>query len=267
MALPFGQLSFPEMYEQELVAPLFRPWAEPLLDAAALSPGQRVLDVACGTGIVARLAKARVQGGTVVGVDMSAPMLAVARRVAPEVDWREGDAGALPLLDGERFDALLCQQGLQFFADKPAAVREMARALLPDGRLAVSVWRALDEAPLLAELHRLAERRLGAIVDRRHAFGDAAALGSLLRAAGFAEVGVRPVTLRIRFAGSRAFLRMNAMALLGMSAGAARLGEGERAALLAALEDDAAAMAARCLVNGALEFDIAANLAIARAVR
>jgi len=268
MALPFGRLSFPEMYERELVEPLFRPWVAPLLDDAALRTGQRVLDVACGTGIVARLARTRVgAAGAVVGVDVSAPMLAVARRVAPEMDWREGDAGALPLRDGERFDAVLCQQGLQFFADKPGALREMARALAAGGRLAVSVWRSLDEAPLLAELHRLAERRLGPIVDRRHAFGDAAALGSLLREAGFQEVAVRPMKLRIRFADLRVFVRMNAMALVGMCPGAARLGEDERAALLTALEEEGAGAAARRLVDGALEFDLSANLASANAMR
>ena len=268
MALPFGQLSFPEMYERELVGPLFRPWVEPLLDDVAPRAGERVLDVACGTGIVARLARTRVgAAGAVVGVDVSTAMLAVARRIAPELDWREGDAGALPLRDGERFDAVLCQQGLQFFSDRPAALREMARALAPGGRLAVSVWRSLDESPFLAELHRLAERCLGPIVDRRHAFGDAGALGSLLREAGFQEVAVRPMKLRIRFADPRVFLRMNAMALVGMSPDAARLGEGERAALLTALGEEGAGVAARRLVDGALEFDISANLASANAMR
>src|SRR5690348_11180588 len=102
---PMKQASFPEMYERWLVGPLFRPWAEATLEEVKLSPGERVLDIACGTGIVARVARARLgDGGHVVGVDVSPDMLAVARAVAPSIDWREGNAGALPLHEGEQFD-------------------------------------------------------------------------------------------------------------------------------------------------------------------
>ena len=118
MALPeyaMNASSFPQMYEQWLVGPLFRPYAEVLVERARLTPADRVLDVACGTGIVARLAAQRIgDNGLVVGVDISPQMLAVARTVAPEIDWREGDVSALPVADGERFDVVLCQQGLQF---------------------------------------------------------------------------------------------------------------------------------------------------------
>ncbi|MCO5108730.1 MAG: class I SAM-dependent methyltransferase [Burkholderiaceae bacterium] len=116
--------SFPETYERCLVGPLFRPWAETILDDVDLAPGDRVLDVACGTGIVARLARERLgEAGRVVGVDISPAMLAVARTAAPAIDWREGDACALPLRDAEKFDVVVCQQGLQFFPDKPAGAR------------------------------------------------------------------------------------------------------------------------------------------------
>src|SRR5687767_12566054 len=118
-AYAMGQASFPEMYERLLVGPLFRPFAELTVERAQLRAGDRVLDVACGTGIVARLAKNRVgDGGTVVGVDLSPPMIAVARSIEPSVEWREGDACALPVRDPERFDVVMCQQGLQFFPDK-----------------------------------------------------------------------------------------------------------------------------------------------------
>ena len=92
MTLPFAQVSFPEIYEQELVGPLFRPWAELILDDVELAAGDRVLDVACGTGIVARLAKERLgEAGRVVGVDLSPAMLAVARGLAAGIDWRQGE--------------------------------------------------------------------------------------------------------------------------------------------------------------------------------
>lgn len=255
------------MYERWLVPPLFAPWAKALLDAALPAPGRAVLDVACGTGIVARCARERIGAGSrLVGVDSSAAMLAVAREAAPDVEWRQGDAAALPLREGEHFDLVVCQQGLQFFADKPAALREMKRALAPGGRLAASVWRGLDEAPLLAKLHGLAERRLGPIVDRRHAFADPGALEALLREAGLRELSVQPMRLRMRFPEPRNFLRMNALALLAMAPGGAQLGDDERARRLAELEEDAVRLAAREEVNGVLEFDLCANLALARAV-
>jgi SAM-dependent methyltransferase len=100
----FTQLSFPELYEQALVGPLFQPWVDPLLGEVELRSGDRVLDIACGTGIVARFVKERLDAqGLVVGVDMYPQMLAVARRIAPIIDWRQGDVGALPLREGERF--------------------------------------------------------------------------------------------------------------------------------------------------------------------
>src|SRR5437016_12184300 len=118
MSLPscaMKQASFPEMYGHWLVGPLFLPWAEMTLDEVRLSPDDRVLDIACGTGIVARVAKERLgDAGYVVGIDISPDMLAVARAVAPSIDWREGNASALPLHDGEQFDVVVCQQGLQF---------------------------------------------------------------------------------------------------------------------------------------------------------
>jgi SAM-dependent methyltransferase len=96
MTLPFAQLSFPGIYERALVGPLFRPFASQLLDALAPTTGEALLDVACGTGITARLAKSRVGGGRVVGVDVNPGMLAVARSIDPSIDWREGDGDLSP---------------------------------------------------------------------------------------------------------------------------------------------------------------------------
>ena len=164
MTLPsyaMNQVSFPEMYERWLVGPLFRPWAELTLDELKLSPGDRLLDIACGTGIVARVAKQRLgDTGQVVGVDVSSDMLAVARNVAPDIDWREGNAASLPLNEGEQFDIVVCQQGLQFFTDKTAAIAQMRRALAEHGRLAVATWRSDEEMHFLRELRRVAEHHL-----------------------------------------------------------------------------------------------------------
>src|SRR5699024_8492706 len=105
---------------------------------------------------------------------------------------------------------------------RPAAAREMRRALAPGGRLAVSTWRPLGEAPVFRETHRIAERHLGPIVDQRHALGDDRELARLLEQAGFDEVRCRTVTKTLRFADAATFARLNAMALVGMSGAAKR---------------------------------------------
>jgi ubiquinone/menaquinone biosynthesis C-methylase UbiE len=262
MALPFAQTSFPEMYEQELVGPLFRPWVEPMLEEVHLAAGERVLDVACGTGIVARLAKERVgDAGRVVGVDLSPAMLAVARRVAPGIEWREGDAGALPIQGDERFDVVLCQQGLQFFPDRLAALQQARRALAPRGRVAVSTWRPDEEIPLGRELRRVAERHLGPIADRRHGFGEPGPLEALLRDAGFREVRSKTLTRTIRFKDGSVFVRLNAMALLGMSAGAKEMSDDERGRVLAAVVRDSADVARPYADGAGLAFELSTNLA------
>ncbi|MBG0567696.1 class I SAM-dependent methyltransferase [Actinoplanes aureus] len=122
-----------DFYESTFVPALFGEWARRLVEAAGVRPGERVLDVACGTGIVARTAADRA--GTTVGVDRSDAMLAVARRIRPDLRWEPGDAHALPFGD-RAFDVALSQAALMFFADRVAALREMGRVA---GRVAVQV--------------------------------------------------------------------------------------------------------------------------------
>ena len=242
MNIPFQKLSFPEIYEQALVQPLFRPFAEMTLDAVSPQTGDSVLDVACGTGIVARLARERVGSSAVVGVDVSAPMLAQAARIAPEIDWREGNAQALPVSEKETFDIVVCQQGLQFFPDRLQAAREMRRVLRPGGRVGVSTWRPDEELPVLLALRRVAERQVGKIDDRRHSFGDPGQLEVLLGEAGFADVRSQVVSHLVRFEDGNVFVRLNAMALVGMSEGAKELTDARRAELVEAMSADSAAL-------------------------
>jgi ubiquinone/menaquinone biosynthesis C-methylase UbiE len=265
MSLPFAQSSFPEIFEQALVGPLFRPWAGPLLDDVELAPDDRVLDIACGTGIVARCARERLDGtGKVVGVDVNAGMLAVARRVVPEIEWREGDAGALPLEPGEQFDAVVCQQGFQFFADRAAAAAEMHRALKSGGRLALSTWRPDDEIPFGRELRQVAERHLGPIADRRHCFGEAAPIEALLRAAGFRNLQSKTFTLPIRFDDGSVFVRLNAMALVGMSAGGKAFDDAERDRVISAIVRDSANVTRRYSDERGLVFELRTNVTTGR---
>lgn len=267
MSLPkyaMSQASFPEMYERALVGPLFRPWAEHLLERAALEPGARVLDVACGTGIVARLAKQRVGAARVAGVDLSPQMLEVARTIAPAVEWREANAGALPFEDAS-FDVVLCQQGLQFFPDRPAAAREMRRVLAPGGRALAATWIALEESPFFLALDRVGRSHLGTITDQRHALGDAAALRRVFEEAGFPSVEVSRESLVVRFADAATIVGMNAMAMVGMSARGGSLGEEERRRVLAAIEADCRAAIEPFREGEGVAFEMITNLATARA--
>ncbi|GLQ57250.1 class I SAM-dependent methyltransferase [Devosia nitrariae] len=259
--LAFDQANFPQMYERWLARPLFRPWAETALAEVGLAPGDRVLDIACGTGILARVAWEQLGGdGRVVGIDVSPGMLAVARAQAPEIDWREGNAGDLPLAEGEQFDIVACQQGLQFFPDKPAAAREMRRATARGGRLAVATWRPDEEVPFYLELRRIAERYLGPISDPRYGFGDATRLETLFEHAGFKDITSRILSLTLRFEEGTPFVRLNTMALIGMSAAGKAMSEDERSRVMEAIVSESVPVEQSYSDGTTLAFEVRTNL-------
>jgi SAM-dependent methyltransferase len=192
-----------EVYEAFFVPALFLEWAPRVADAARLAAGQKVLDVACGTGVLAREAARRVQpGGTVTGLDRNEGMLAVARRKAPDINWRLGRAEALPFEDGA-IDAVLSQFGLMFFEDRSAASREMWRVLRPGGWLAIAVWDRLDQSPGYAAMAALLQRLFGdGIADALrapYALGDPEALTSQLAQAGISRIEIRTLDGTARF--------------------------------------------------------------------
>ena len=207
--------SVPENYERYLVPTIFSPWAAHLVNFAAPQLGEHVLDVACGTGIVARLVAGRVSPkGRVVGLDSSPAMLAVARSLSPisgtSVEWSEGSALAIPLPDAT-FNLVLCQQGLQFFPDRPASLREMHRVLVPDGRLVLSVWRAIQYSPgfaVLAEaLARHVSPEAGKAMLTPFSLGEVDELHALITAAGFRDVTIRSAVKSLRFPSPEDFVR------------------------------------------------------------
>jgi SAM-dependent methyltransferase len=205
-----------EIYERYLVPAVFAPWAAILIEQAALKLGERVLDVACGTGVVARLAAKPVGStGQVIGLDNDAEKLAVARSLPPvpgvSLAWQEGNALAMPFTDAS-FDALLCQQGLQFFPDRPAALREMHRVLVPGGRLVLSVWGSLEQCPGHAALVGALERHLGTAAASHmrsfFALGEASEVRSLVAGEPLDEVQLQTVTRKARFASPEQFVRI-----------------------------------------------------------
>jgi ubiquinone/menaquinone biosynthesis C-methylase UbiE len=144
------QIDAAKAYESLLVPALFGQWAVKVTDAAQIQSGQRVLDVACGTGVLAREVASRVSpSGYVAGLDPSPGMLAVGKELAPAIDWKHGVAEALPFLD-ESFDTVVSQFGLMFFSDRHQAIREMLRVLVPGGRMIVAVWDSLTNTPAYA---------------------------------------------------------------------------------------------------------------------
>lgn len=265
-SIAMKQANFPQMYERWLVGPLFRPWAEIALAEVGLTPGDRVLDVACGTGILARVAMERLgRGGHVVGIDVSPDMLAVARAEAPDIDWREGNAASLPLAEGEQFDIVACQQGLQFFPDKAAAAFEMRRATASGGRLAVATWRSDEEVPFYYELRRIAERHLGSISDARYGFGDAVRLESLFGEASFHDITARILSRTIRFEEGAAFVRMNTMALVGMSEAGKAMSDEERKRVVEVIVGESMPALQGYSEGPALTFEVKTNLVTATA--
>jgi SAM-dependent methyltransferase len=195
-----------EVYERELVPAIFGPWAPRMVGLAALAAGERVLDVACGTGVVARLAAEHVgPAGRVVGLDLNPGMLAVARSLpvaGVPVGWVQATAGRLPFPDGS-FEVVCCQLGLQFFPDRAAALAEMARVLVPGGRLVVMVWRSIDHSPGFAVLAGALDRHVGlaagALMRAPFGLGDEGKLRGLVEGAGFGEVGVDRQAGVVRF--------------------------------------------------------------------
>jgi SAM-dependent methyltransferase len=150
-----------QAYEDLHVPALFQLWAPRVCDAAAIGDGQRVLDVACGTGVVSREARQRVgANGAVHGLDAGQGMLEVAASLSPDVEFHHGLAGELPFEDAT-FDAVVCQFGLMFFPDRVAAVQEMLRVLKPGGRLAVAVWDHLDETEAYPDEVEMLQRLAG----------------------------------------------------------------------------------------------------------
>jgi ubiquinone/menaquinone biosynthesis C-methylase UbiE len=197
-------------YEELHVPALFQQWTEHVLDAGKVQPGHRVLDVACGTGVLAREAGARVgPTGFAAGVDPDPGMLAVAEQLAPAVEWQQGTAESLPYPD-RAFDDVVCQFGLMFFADRRRALREMLRVLRPGGTLAIAVWDSLENSeayPIEVELlERLAGRRAADALRAPFVLGDKEALRALFESAGVASVDIATRNGTARFPSIRSMV-------------------------------------------------------------
>ena len=200
--------SVPQVYEELLVPRIFKPWGELLLTEAELSSGELVLDVACGPGTIARMASEKVGSkGRVTATDISPPMLEIARAKpqasngAP-IEYVESPAHPLKV-DDASFDVTLCQQGLQFFPERAEALKEMARATRPGGRIAVAVWGSLPQNPIFGEIHAALKDTLpSAIADLMKApfsLHVTDELTALAQEAGLKNITVKTCSLPLTF--------------------------------------------------------------------
>ncbi len=204
-----GQVSHSaaEIYDELFPSALFNEWAPRVSESAGLRPGMRVLDVACGTGVLTLAAADLVKpDGSVVGLDLNPGMLEVAMRKGSPIDWREASADAIPFEDAT-FDAVVSQFGLMFFPDKPRAIQEMLRVLRPGGSLAIAVWDSLENNAGYAAINQLLIRLFGdsaaESLTAPYSLGDVPELSSLFADAGASNTKITTIEGKARFSSIR----------------------------------------------------------------
>ena len=197
-----------QTYEREFVPALFAQWPPHLIEAAQINKGDRVLDVGCGTGIFARVAAPHSgQSENITGLDLNESMLAVARSIDPEIEWRVGDTAKLPFSDGA-YDVVASQFVLMFVPDRVVALKEMWRVLAPGGRLVVAVWTESVVYSVLAEIAmNQGAEVLAESVTVPFSMGDKRKLHSLFDEAGIPDTSIQTLDGYARFPSIDDFVR------------------------------------------------------------
>ena len=262
-----------ELFERYLVPAITAKWAKDLMDRAQPWEGEAILDIACGTGIVARLAAKRMGRGLVTGLDLNAGMLAVARKAPSEgaaIVWIEGSALDLPFL-ADSFDIAVCQQGLQFFPDQRKALSEMRRVLKGGGRAAMSVYSRIERTPGANAFVLALDDVLGGDASRikrgEHSFTDATELETLLRDSGFNAVDVQTVEQTIVFPSVLDYVRFQLLAT-PMTVMLKDRTEPEREKIISSITSKTTALSSRAMLEGGrFTFPQEAYVAVAHSPR
>jgi SAM-dependent methyltransferase len=202
--------SMPEYYDRIMGPGQFDVFAADLARRLPAKPGGDVLEIACGTGILTRRLRERLdRGARLVATDISKAMLDYARGklvAVPGIEWREADAASLPFADGA-FGAVVCAFGVMFVPDKSRLFGEMRRVLREGGLLLFNVWDGLDANPHSRATAQVFEQMFPGDPEMRFRgpfdFNDRAALRSLLDAARLREQRMEPVRNDVRFPGAR----------------------------------------------------------------
>lgn len=255
-------------YEKLIVNGVFRYWTPILLKHVPPQPGDHVLDMACGTGIVTRLVLPLIQpGGSVVGQDINPAMLAVASSLLPaqdgQVAWQEAPAEHIPFPD-QSFDLVLCQQGMQFFSDWAAAAGEMYRVLRENGRVGIEAWQGIQTLPLYEGIFDTVNAVIPVSeesIQMGFRLGDPEALSGILTAAGFTGVDVTPFRQDVHLDDPGMFTRMMVTGAAMSSPKYKDLDQPAQAELIAALIQKASPVTDKYTVDGVLTFPMFANIA------
>jgi SAM-dependent methyltransferase len=259
-----------QLYERYLVPAITAKWAKDLLDRAQPCEAEAILDIACGTGIVARLAARRLRRGHITGLDLNPGMLAVARNTPAEgaaISWMEGSALDLPFRS-ETIDVVVCQLGLQFFPDQGKALGEMCRVLKPKGRAALSVYSGIERTPGANAFVLALEEVIGPGASRikrgEHSFTEPAQLEALLRGAGFVAVDCQTVEQTLVFPSVLDYVRFQLLAT-PMTILLRNRSEHESQAIISSIESRTMAFSSPAmLVGGRFTFQQQAYVAVAR---
>lgn len=254
-----------EAYESLHVPALFQEWTPRVLDAAQVGPGDRVLDIGCGTGVLARSAADRVgPSGQVVGVDPNPGMLAVAMSLDDRIEWRHGVAEDLPCEDNA-FECIVSQFAMMFFPDRASAIREIVRGLVEGGRFAIAVWDSLENSPAYAAevalLQRMAGQEAADALRAPFVMGDAAALKALIEGTSGFPVKTSTVIGQARFPSIRSMVEADLRGWLPVMG--VDLDEDLILRILAAAEEE---LSEFILADGRMEFASPAHIVSGTAV-
>lgn len=263
-------LSPAEAYERYLSRTIADPWTRVLLEIAVPEVGEQVLDLACGTGSVARqLAPMVGKSGQVLAIDINADMLDVGRGQATPtgaaIVWQQGDAAHLDLPD-DAFDLVLCQQGLQFFPDRAASVREVRRVLRHGGRSVISVWRDLDQHPLYKTLFTATADHLGVSiseVDVAFSLSEPGELWALLNDAGFQQIEIISKSLLISMPEPERFVQLSVLGAATSIPAFMSLDAVQRATLINEISEETYAAARQFQDGNRLSLAMSTNIAVA----
>jgi SAM-dependent methyltransferase len=198
------------VHEQYLVPTIYAQWASRVSELAAIEVGQQILDVACGTGTLARTVHLETGlTGKVTGLDLSAKMLECARKRSSKIDWQLGDATAIPF-EKNRFDRVICQFGFMFIANRVAAIKEMMRVCKPDGLVLIATWGPLHHGgaydALIKLIHKQAGAQAGLKLSAPWSLGKPGVMDALLLSAGVNEYECHERVGKANYPSIRAFI-------------------------------------------------------------